>query len=357
MGLKNYLQLDGAQQQRLEEICRKYRRMYEQPEDCEPMFLINTPSDLPSWEERLADPLVMLQAELDVLRSHLEIGDDRVPTVRVQFGTAQVAAAFGCGLFIPPNNLPAAKNHVLKDAQDVYGMPLPSLDAGWYGKLERYTQVFLENLPQGVFVQHPDIQSTFNTAHLIRGNDILLDFYDDPDALCALLDLVTDYMILLVPYLNKMIGNQGGWFYDYGALWKGAARISNCSAHMISPELYKTYVLPRDVRLMKAIGGGRVHYCGSSGRVIDAFFQNPEITGLDYDLQYHDLWELSRKAPRRVTLLQWGDALSGRQNIDSFLERLFQEGWPQKRNIILQLEAPSVEEGKALLNKLRQSVR
>lgn len=60
----------------------------------------------PTWEERLSDPLVMLKAELDTLKPHIEMEDDRVPTVRVQFGTTQVAAAFGCEMFQGPNALP-----------------------------------------------------------------------------------------------------------------------------------------------------------------------------------------------------------------------------------------------------------
>lgn len=350
MDLKNYLLIDDYQLKRFERIYAQYKMLYEDPDNCSPKIIVDVPvADLPTWEERLADPLIMLKAELDTLRSHLEIGDDRVPTVRVQFGTAQVPAAFGCELAIPTNSLPAAKTHVIKNAKDVYHMRQPSLDAGWYGKLKEYTQVFLENLPEGIHIQHPDVQSPFNNAHLIRGNDILLDFYDDPDAVDALLDLVTDYMINLIPYLKRMISDDKEWFFDWGALWKGTARISNCSMHMISPELYRKHVLPRDIRLMRAIGGGRVHYCGTADKVIDEFFKNPEITGLDYDGKYHDLWDLSERAPKRLTLLQHVDINS------SVGQRLMAGDWPKKRNIIITTSAASIEEGREIFIKLKSS--
>ncbi len=356
MNLNKYLQLDDRHLARFDLICNNYKKMYEDPAGCEPMFIINTPVALPAWEERLKDPLVMLKAELDSLRPHLELEDDRLPTVRVQFGTAQIAAAFGCEMFIPENNLPAAGSHVLKNAEDAYGLKLPSLEDGWYGKLKQYTGIFRENLPQGVHIQLPDIQSAFNSAHLIRGNDILLDFYDDPEALEALLDRITDYMIKLVPYLNSMINGDKEWFFDWGAMWKGAARISNCSMHMISPGMYFEHILPRDIRLMKAIGGGRIHYCGTNDQVIDEFFKNPEITGLDYDIRYHDLWSLSERAPKYLTLaaFQWED--KGAEE-EKMLQRLLNGDWPKKRNIILQLSASSVEEGKALLKELRKSAK
>ncbi len=47
--------------------------------------------------------------ELYTIRAHADVGDDRVPATRVNFGTAQIAAAFGCEMYIPPNNLPCAK--------------------------------------------------------------------------------------------------------------------------------------------------------------------------------------------------------------------------------------------------------
>ncbi len=346
--------LSDYQRNRLEDVSNKYKRMYNQPANCEPMFIINTPVELPSWEERLSDPLVMLKANLDALQTHLEIEDDRVPTVRVDFGTAQIAAAFGCELIIPSNNLPAASNHVLKDIEDVYQMQKPSLDAGWYGKLKEWTDVYLQNLPEGVHIQHPDIQSCFNTAHLIRGNDILMDFYDNPEALGVLLDLVTSYMTDLTIYLKSMISSDKEWFYDWGAMWKGAARISNCSMHMISPEFYSNHILARDIQFLKSLGGGRVHYCGTSGEVINEFFQNPEVTGLDFDGNHHDIWDLANQVPAKAVLLQWMDPVDNQYKV---VNRLLSGDWPNKKNIIFQFNADSLEEGKVLLTDLRYAWR
>ncbi|OGO80992.1 MAG: hypothetical protein A2Y21_00575 [Clostridiales bacterium GWC2_40_7] len=351
---EDYIKLDDRQLRRFEELYKSYKLLYEEPDNCSPKFLIITPvENLPSWEERIADPLVMLKAELDILKPHLEIGDDRIPAVRVQFGTAQVAAAFGCRMFFPENNLPCAMDHILKNARDVYNLNRPALDAGWYGKLKEWTGIWLENIPEGIHIQHPDIQSVFNTAHLIRGNDILLDFYDDPEALDALLDLVTDYMLDLVPYLKEMIGIDKEWFFDWGAMWKGSARISNCSMHMISPEMYVRHIFPRDMRFMKGIGGGRIHYCGTSGKVIEEFFKNPKITGLDFDANHHNLWEISERAPKNLVLLQWADPPEAQK---STIQRLLNGDWPKKRNIIIQVNATSVEEGRELFKKLKESI-
>ncbi len=52
---------------------------------------------------------------------------------------------------------------------------------------------------------------------------------------------------------------------------------------MISPEFYRDHVLARDIEFYEAIGGGRMHYCGTTDAVIDEFFKAPLITRLDVD--------------------------------------------------------------------------
>ncbi|MEI6168288.1 MAG: uroporphyrinogen decarboxylase family protein [bacterium] len=352
MNLSNYLPIDEGTTAHFEEVYARYRLLHDDPERCRPMIIINTPVQLPVWEERLADPLVMLQAELDLLRPHLDIRDDRVPTVRVQFGTAQVAAAFGCQMVIPGNNLPAAGSHVLTAAGAVHGLKLPALDAGWYGKLMEWTELWKKHLPTGVHIQLPDIQSAFNSAHLIRGNDILTDFYDCPEDVDLLLDKVTDFMLAITQRLKSTIGDDPEWFFDWGAMWKGAARISNCSMQMISPALYREHILPRDVRFFDTLGGGRMHYCGMTADVIDDFMKVPAITGLDVDCTHHDFFALCERAPARLVLMPTGEFGGNSPE----LMRLLQGDWPCKRNIVIMAGASSVADGRRLLEQLRASI-
>lgn len=351
--MRDYLAVTDAELARFEDIYSRYKLLHENPEDCRPMIVVVAPPErLPTWEERLADPLVMLGAELDTLRQHLAIGDDRVPSVRVQFGTAQVAAAFGCRIVIPENNLPAAGSHVLERAEDIHQLGMPALDAGWYGKLAEWTAIWKENLPPGVQIQHPDIQSAFNSAHLIRGNDILLDFYDNPADLELLLDRVTDFMLAITKHVKAMISDAPDWFLDWGAMWKGCARISNCSMQMIAPEFYRQFVLPRDIRFFDSIGGGRMHYCGITGAVIDEYFTVPSLTGLDVDCSRHDFFDVCERARPDVVVCPTGAF----GNTSEVVQRLLSGDWPKKKNIIVTVGVYTIDEGKHLLEQLRRSI-
>ena len=349
--MKEYLKVDDALLRHIKALRARYIKLYETPDDCQPAIIVNTPVELPCWEERLADPMVMLRAELDSLRPHFAIGDDRVPSVRVQFGTAQPAAAYGCEIYVPPNSLPAAASHVLKRIEDACDLPEPDTDAGWYGKLHEWTDMWLEAIPEGIELQHPDIQSAFNTAHLVRGNDIFMDFYDNPEALDALLANVTGFMIKITRLLKSKISSDTRYFYDWGGMWAGTARISNCTMQLLPPEFYADHVMKHDKRFFDEVGGGRVHYCGNSREMAQTFFMLDNVSGYDVIVPYEaDPLDVCNEIP--ANKVPW-IPVGGRES--KACRDLLNGIVPQKRNIILQAEAPDVESAKALLNDLRSA--
>lgn len=110
--------------------------------------------------------------------------------------------------------------------------------------------------------------------------------------------------------------------------------------------------MPRDVRFFESIGGGRVHYCGLTGAVIDEYFKVPTITGLDVDFDHHDFFALCERAPRPVVLMPTLPFKPG----SPVLQRLLRGDWPAKRNIIIFTEAPTVEDAKRQLDQLRKAI-
>lgn len=350
MNFQTYITLSDSQRRQLDDNLANYERFSSDPENARPMILIFTPVQRDcTIREMTHDPRKMLKWGLDSIRSHLLVGDDAIPALRVEFGTGQVAHAYGCGLYEQENDMPCASGHVLSSPEEVEELVNPSLTAGRFGELEEYVAFFRENAPDFVRMQIPDIQGPFNNAHLIRGNDILYDFYDAPEMVDLLLSKVTDYLIDLAKRMKTVCAMEPDFFCDWSGWWRGNARISNCSLHMISTEFYTEFIQKYDQKFLDAVGGGRIHYCGThDDGLFDAFFSMKNMWGVDYDGAYHDLWELSERAPRQMTLLQYMKRPQ--------VERLLQGDWPKKRNIILQVFAGSVEEGRDLYRRLRASM-
>lgn len=350
MDFRHYITMTDAQRRNLDGLLANYEQFSSNPENARPMILIFTPVQHDcTVREMTHDPRKMLKWGLDAIQSHLLVGDDYIPALRVEFGTGQVAHAYGCGIYEQENDMPCAKGTILSSPEEVESLVNPSLTAGRFRELEEYVAFFKENAPDFVRMQIPDIQGPFNNAHLIRGNDILFDFYDAPELVDLLLSKVTDYLIDLAKRMQTVCDMDPNFFCDWGGWWKGHARISNCSLHMISTEFYTEFIQKYDQKFLDALGGGRIHYCGThDDGLFDAFFSMHNMSGVDYDGAYHDLWELSKRAPREMTLLQY---MKPEQ-----VNRLLAGDWPKKRNIILQVSAGSVEQGKELYQRLRASM-
>ena len=104
-----------------------------------------------------------------------------------------------------------------------------------------------------------------------------------------------------------------------------------------------------DQKLIDAMGMGRIHYCGThDNSLMDSFFEIPHMTGVDFDGKYHDLWELCERTPENLTLLVYATG--------DVRKRLLAGDWPKKRNIIIQSYVSSIEDGRALYDRLRSSM-
>ena len=331
----------------------RYRALYQAPETCEPLVQVNFPITADySKTAQLSDPAKMLSVQLAELHAHRQVGDDCIPTLRAEFGTAQIAAAFGCDIRYLDDSLPACLGPVITDIDKT--PTLPSLHSGLTPTVLEFEDYFMKHLPPGTVVQHPDVQSTFNSAHLIRGNDILTDFYDNPKAVSALLSTVTDFMLVWIDAVKRPISNDSEWFYDCNGLWRGGARISNCSMQIISPALYRQYIMEQDERFLAGIGGGGVHYCGANADVLRDFLTLKHITFLQIDSQYHDINAVCQMAPAHLPLMfcDWSTDPCNR----AWYQRILDGDIPPKRNIVLSAKAENVEDAKRVYFNLKNAL-
>lgn len=333
----------------------KYRQLFLNPTQCEPLVVISAaPPSRYTIGEMIRDPAKMLESQLDNVKFHQEIGDDYLPSLRVNFGTAQIAQAFGCPTEILEDTYPPCTGHVLEAIAQADELPLPGFDNPFNRELVRFTQYFLEHKPADIPIQHPDVQSAFNSGHLIRGNDILFDFFDDPDHVKVLLRKVCDYMIEWIRWTKAPISDETDWFYDAGGYWKGGARISNCTMQIISPDQYRDFVMEEDIRFLNAVNGGRVHYCGSNSEVIRDFMRIDSAYTFEIDSQYHDLIEMCEICPPEKVMhfCDWSTDPGNR----SWFDKIMAVDIPAKKNIVVLAKAASLDEAKRVYDMLKSKL-
>ena len=143
-------------------------------------------------------------------------------------------------------------------------------------------------------------------------------------------------------------------FYDRGGLWRGGARLCNCSLQIVSLSIYRDFIKESDERFLNAVGKGRVHYCGSYKQVIDDLFTLQNMTNLEVDCQYHDVLETCEKAPENVSVM-FCDWSLGNEN-GGWYTKIMNGEIPQKKNIVFQAKAEGIEDAKRVYYNLKNKL-
>ncbi len=128
--------------------------------------------------------------------------------------------------------------------------------------------------PDSFKIALPDTQGPFNIAHALVGEEALIEAYLDPDRFHQLMAKITDFWIQAVMVLKNAIGKE-----REAVLAQAAVHIAECSVNLVSPEMYKEFLLPCDLKIAEVFGAPGIHTC-SGPHVFYATLEN--IPGMVY---------------------------------------------------------------------------
>ena len=128
--------------------------------------------------------------------------------------------------------------------------------------------------------------------------------HDDPRAMHELMDKVTETLIVWVKKqkevigepLTECIGDQQVYTGEHAGVW-----FSDDDAVLMSTKTYREFVAPYNSRILKAFGGGCVHYCGNATHHADTFLAMEGLKALNiYNLyNIRSVAELQKKLQDR----------------------------------------------------------
>jgi len=107
-----------------------------------------------------------------------------------------------------------------------------------------------------------------DVVELLWGSSLFLDVVDRPDLVHALLNLVTDTYIAFMKEWDRIAPQPAGHAIHWGAMHAGRIMLRDDSAMNFSPGMYDAFIRPYDARLLEALGGGAVHFCGRGDHYI-----------------------------------------------------------------------------------------
>jgi uroporphyrinogen-III decarboxylase len=125
-------------------------------------------------------------------------------------------------------------------------------------------------------------QGVLNNAQRIRGQELFMDFYMNPEGVKNLLDCVCTTMIEAAKILQQKQRDSGIDFTFF--------TVSNCLVNMLSPELYAEFIMPLDRKIAASFETIGIHNCAwSATPYLDHYAKVPKVgyidMGMDSDLE------------------------------------------------------------------------
>jgi len=198
---------------------------------------------------------------------------DWIPAMRPDVGCSCLASAFGAKYFWgdDPDQTPGIKDKILTLnglAEQVSALPSPDPDRdGWLPEGLRRISRFAEAGEGIIPVSLLDAAGGVNVAADLLGmTDLMMAFYDQPEALHALLDKIqTLYAATIRAGIQAAGGEENITTTDYEDVWypegwKG--HVSDDISAGFGPAIYAEFSAPYHARIFKEFGAGGLHNCG-----------------------------------------------------------------------------------------------
>jgi len=231
------------------------------------------------------DPASMIRYQIEGIERHVANFDDAyIPFLMPWYGTGVLASGFGVNIVFADHKDPAVDLAPVREVEQLEDLrpPDPTRD-GLMPRVLNTIRTMRQrgDLPVGV----TDCQGPLTTALQIVGYDKMIYWmHDHPEAIHRLMDLVTDALIDWVRVQKQAAGQEiaddayvlgikipGG----YGGVW-----MSDDDCVIFGPELYREFVVPYNSRVLKAFGGGAIHYCGTATQHIDNYLATDGLTAI-----------------------------------------------------------------------------
>jgi hypothetical protein len=220
-----------------------------------------------------------------------------------------LASGFGCQIEYPPKQDPVVspRHYPVKTTRDIKDLSIPNPEKdGLMPKVLTYIEYMKLHsfLPVGI----TDIQGPLTTANQLMGFDKLIYLMeDDPLAAHELMEKVTEALTQWIKRQKQAIGepltecisDQQVYTGRHAGIW-----FSDDDAVLISPRLYKEFVVPYNSRICKVFGGGCLHFCGNATHQADNFLHIDSLRAINNSLMHNirSFRELKAKVEGRIVL-------------------------------------------------------
>lgn len=252
-------------------------------------ILVDTPAHdvvQADLREQFYSAETMLIAHLKRLIAAAALGADGQLCIRPNLGVVLVPSVFGLAPEVPREAMPRFREHLSK--AQVMRLDAPDIErAELVQRALEYARYFLQVLGDRAHVYVPDTQGVFDIAHLVMGDALFVELYDDPPFVHHLLELCLQAYLDVTWAFKRALGEPAeSGYHGHGMvsglyLSRGGARVSEDTPTLLRPPHIDEYVMPYVTRALQPFGGGFVHYCGHNEYLLRALLDNELVRGIN----------------------------------------------------------------------------
>lgn len=221
---------------------------------------------------------------------------EAVPSVRANMGCGIFPTLFGVKQELFEDKMPWVKQHLPKETLSKMGPEDLKIRDEFKAGLDHmaYMVELLEGT--GCMVFPMDLQGAFDTAHIVYGDRIFYDMYDDPGFVHHLLELGCQAIFMGMEECLKVLPESHMKIAHYNSLVmprsKGGIKISEDTSTLLSKDQIEEFVAPYMKKILEYFGGGYIHYCGKNPHLFETVMNEPLAFGLNFgnpekhDMQY-----------------------------------------------------------------------
>ncbi|HCY40741.1 MAG TPA: hypothetical protein DHV48_05205 [Prolixibacteraceae bacterium] len=225
------------------------------------------------------ETLISMRNELDTRFPGRKIGvleENSIDLLTGVYGACTIAAIYGIPIIYSKNNWPNCIHQPLNDLE-IKALTPPDLDNNpFFQKLMK--QLDWIGKDQGKIIGFLNWQGVLNNAQRLRGEQLLIDMFVEPELVMHLMNCVCTTMIDAAKQLHKY---QKRSHVDYQFF-----TVSNCLVNMISPEQYRDFVMPFDIKIAQAFGSLGIHNCAwNADPYMEYYAQIPNLGYIDMGIK------------------------------------------------------------------------
>jgi hypothetical protein len=308
------------------------------------------------------DPAAEVKWNEDLHRSREGVYDYGIANIKPNQGIGIIAAAFGCEQTVNDEADPWIKAIIREEnAEDVHKLEIPDPEKNDVFRMVWKRIESLESL-SSLPLRMVNVPSPLVTASMIWDYtsfiEALLVF---PDEVHVLLEKVTEATIIYIREQFKRIKN----LYSVGheAIYYiprfAGVRVSDDTAALLSPDLYREFGVKYNNKISKEFGGIVVHSCGDVQYVVPAMMEIDGLKGLDFTIPQVSNWETIRAAAAGKTVLclrerYWDHPKDASTDLAEYAENLVKTFG--RKGLIIETSAPTADDARALGEKLHQKL-